>query len=378
MISKLLLPIVAAILFVCIYLHRYGWKHKWQRFLGWTLGVVCIYATLSLSLTRDYFPDNINHLVWYLHLLCLLVVPAFLYTFCAFVGRLLRRLRGGQRVGFVLAFICVAGYLYGSFVGARQFEVVQVKYAVKAVPKAFDGYRIVLFGDAHVGTYAGDRQAMLQQVVDAINAQHADMVVFTGDLQNKRSEEIDASSHLLSSVKAKDGVYAVLGNHDYAEYLGCDEKTKAASCRKTVDAIRRLGWDLLLNEHRVVRRGGDSIVVAGMENDGEGRFPQKGDIAKTFEGVGRDAFVLMLEHDPTSWLRKIVPDGRAQLTLSGHTHGGQIALFGWSPASLVYKHVNGRYEQGAQTLYVTKGAGGVIPFRLGAPCEIVVLTLRSI
>ena len=377
MISRLLLPIVAAILFVCVYQHRYGWHHRWLRLLGWLVGIVGIYATISLSLSRDYFPDNINHLVWYLHLLCVVVIPAFLYTLCAFVGRLLRRPRGGRCVGLVLAVICVAGYLYGTLVGSRQFEVVKVRYAGAAVPAAFDGYRIVHFGDAHVGTYVGDRQAMLQQIVDAINAQDADMVVFTGDLQNKRPEEVDACCHLLSSIKARDGVYAVLGNHDYAEYQGGDAKSKAASCAATVDAIRHLGWDLLLNEHRVVRRGGDSIVVAGMENDGEGRFPQKGDIAKTLDGVGRGAFVVMLEHDPTSWLRKIVPDGRAQLTLSGHTHGGQIALFGWSPARLAYRQVNGIYQEGSQTLYVTKGAGGVIPFRLGAPCEIVVMTLRT-
>ena len=377
MIAKLLLPIVLGIVLTCLYLHRYHWRHRWQKTVGWGVGVLSIYATISLSLTRDYFPDNIDHLLWYLHLLCLVVVPVVLFALCACIGRLLRRPRGGSRVGAVLATVVVAGYLYGTVIGSKEFEVVRIDYADSTVPPAFDGYRIVQVGDLHVGSYTGHRQALLRQVIDSINAEEADLVVFTGDLQNKQAEELMACRQLLSSIRAKDGVLAVLGNHDYAEYLGGDSKWKTACCEKTVQAIRDLGWDLLLNEHRVVRRGGDSIIVAGMENDGEGRFPQRGDIDKTFEGIEAGTFTIMLEHDPTSWLRKIVSHGGTRLTLSGHTHGGQLSLLGWSPASIVYKQVSGLFKEGPQTLYVTKGAGGVIPFRLGTPREIAVITLKA-
>lgn len=377
MISKLLLPIVLGILFACIYLHRYCWKRRWIKAVGWFMGVLCIYATISMSLTRDYFPDNIDHMLWYLHLLCLVVVPAVLFSLCSLMGRLLKRQRGGTRTGIVLVLVFVAIYLYGTFVGSQQFEVVRISYTNKDLPAAFDGYRIVLFGDTHVGTCTGDRRQLLRQVVDSINAEQADLVVFTGDMQNKRPEEITACRQLLTQVQAKDGVYAVLGNHDYAEYQGGDAKSKVSNCARTVQAIRDLGWTLLLNEHRVLHRGADSIIIAGMENDGEGRFPQKGDIRKTFDGVGADAFTLLLEHDPTSWRRKIVPHGGAQLTLSGHTHGGQMSFFGWSPASFTYDAIGGRYDEGPQTLIVTKGAGGVIPFRFATPREIVVITLKS-
>ena len=376
MIAKLLFPIVLGILLTCIYLHRYYWQRRWMKTLGWFVGVVGIYATISLSLSHDYFPDNIDYLLWYLHLLCLVIVPAVLFSLCSLIGRLLKRHRGGNRTGVILSVVFILIYLYGTFVGPQQFEVVRVSYTNKDLPAAFDGYRIVQVSDLHVGTYTGDRRQQLQEVVDSINAEKADLVVFVGDLQNKRPEEITACRQVLSQIQAKDGVLAVLGNHDYAEYQGGDAKSRAANCEKTVQTIRSLGWDLLLNEHRVLYRQGDSIVVAGMENDGVGRFPQKGDMSKTLSGVDSNAFILMLEHDPTSWRRKIVPDGRAQLTLSGHTHGGQMTFFGWSPARLTYDAVSGRFDEGRQTLFVTKGAGGVIPFRFATPREIVVITMK--
>jgi hypothetical protein len=120
------------------------------------------------------------------------------------------------------------------------------------------------------------------------------------------------------------------------------------------------------------------MVIAGMENDGDGkRFPQKGDINKTLKGIGDQDFVIMLEHDPSSWRRKILPDGRAQLTLSGHTHKMQFALFDWCPLSLTSADFNDWYIERQKSLFVTAGIGGLIPFRFGAPGEIVLITLKA-
>ena len=138
-----------------------------------------------------------------------------------------------------------------------------------------------------------------------------------------------------------------------------------------------MGWTLLMNEHRVIERKGSHIIIAGMENDGDGiRFPQKGDINQTLNSVTSRPFILLLEHDPSSWHRKIIPDGRAQLTLSGHTHKMQFSLFGWCPMTVTGKEVTGWYKEGQQSLFVTAGLGGLIPFRFDATGEIVVLTLR--
>ena len=266
-------------------------------------------------------------------------------------------------------------FLYGTYIGFGKIEVNQLSFASKDLPKAFNGYRIVQFSDLHIGSYTGWREDILRRAVDSINAQQPDMIVFTGDLQNKTPDEITDHIALLSRLHARDGIYAVLGNHDYAEYLnGADEATKAANCRRTREIIESIGWTLLCNDHRVIRRGNDSIIIAGMENDGEGRFPQLGDIKKTLEGC--EAFTIMLEHDPSSWQRKILPQSHAQLTLSGHTHAMQFALFGWSPVQLKGGETVGLYREGHRALYVSKGLGGVIPFRFGATGEITVITLN--
>lgn len=378
MIAKILLPIILVILLTAFYLDRVYWRDGrwWKRACGWLITIFCMYATIGMSISRDYFPDDISRLFLYLHLLCLIIVPSALFALCLLIGRKFKYQRRGEWTGLGVALAFILIYLYGAFIGSKKIEVTQVRYVNQAVPKAFNGYRIVQFSDAHVGSFVGSRQELLRQAVDMINAQHADLVVFTGDLQNKRSEEIDAQRQLLRSIQAKDGVVAVLGNHDYAEYRDGTKAEKDSCCALTVKAIQDLGWKLLRNEHLTIHRGNDSIVIAGMENDGEGRFPQLGDINKTLEGVDDKAFIVMLEHDPTSWRRKIVPYSHAQLTLSGHTHGGQISIFGWSPAALKYDEYYGRYDNGRHTLYVSKGVGGVVPFRLGATAEIVVITLN--
>ena len=222
---------------------------------------------------------------------------------------------------------------------------------------------------------------MLQRAIDSINAQRPDLIVFTGDIQNTVPQEIYQHLDILSSLKAKDGIYSVLGNHDYGDYICGNTARKVANCRETMSLEQQMGWTLLMNEHRVINRNKSNIIIAGMENDGDGiRFPQKGDIGRTLgrkEESGMRPFVLMLEHDPSSWRRKIIPDGRAQLTLSGHTHKMQFSLFGWCPMTITGEEVTGWYKEGQQSLFVTAGLGGLIPFRFGATGEIVVLTLRK-
>jgi hypothetical protein len=253
-----------------------------------------------------------------------------------------------------------------------------LELAFDDLPTAFDGYKIVQFSDAHVGTMVGSREEILRRAVDSINAQNADAVVFTGDLQNKRPEEVMCHKKLLSTISARDGVFSVLGNHDYTEYIGSKDPFFLSALMGNIMGVQQdMGWTLLCNSRVRLRRDSATLVIAGMENDGEGRFPQLGDISSTLYGISRHEFVVMLEHDPTSWRRKILPHCHAQLTLSGHTHGGQVALFGWSPAQLVYRECSGLYQIGNRKLYVSNGLGGVVPLRLGTTGEIVVITLRS-
>ena len=267
---------------------------------------------------------------------------------------------------------------YGYFVGFEQLEIREIEYVNSDLPEAFDGYRIVHFSDAHIGTYTGSRQWLLQRAVDTINALRPDIVLFTGDLQNVYPDELDVQVPILSQLKAQDGVMSVLGNHDYAVYQDCDESQKQRNNKHTIQSERKMGWTLLLNENRIIRRDSDSIVVAGMENWGKvKRMPRRGDVKKSLTGISDSAFVVMMQHDPTCWREKILPECKAQLTLSGHTHGGQVSLLGLSPASLSYDEWGGVYEQDGRTLIVSTGLGALIPFRLGMPGEIVVITLRK-
>ena len=265
--------------------------------------------------------------------------------------------------------------------GFRPLVVRQVEFASADLPAAFDGYRIVQFSDAHVGSMTGSRQEMVQQLIDSVNAQHPDMIVFTGDMQNITPDELIPSMLYFRQLLAYDGVYAVLGNHDYAVYQNCDDTEKANNCLLTKEVIRKMGFDLLLNEHRIIHRDSDSIVVAGMENWGVAeRAPKEGDVKKTLthpSPLTSHLYTIMLQHDPTCWREKILPECNAQLTLSGHTHGGQFSLFGWSPVALTYDEWQGMTYEGDRALYVSTGAGSLIPFRLNQPREIVVITLRK-
>ncbi len=304
-------------------------------------------------------------------LLTIVTVVAFLAC-----RRRCRRLWPRLLVSLVLAF-CWYVLLVGSFYRVRSLEVRQVEYASKDLPEAFDGYRIVQFSDAHVGSFNGWRKQLLYEFVDSIKAQKGDVIIFTGDLINKRPEEMEPFVKLLSGLKAPNGVFSVLGNHDYPMYIDASPLEQQAILEKTCAIEEDMGWTLLKNSHRFIHRGQDSIVIAGMQNDGEGRFPAYGNITNALYGLSRDQFVVMLEHDPTSWRRKILRHSHSQLTLSGHTHGGQFAFFGYAPAQLNYKELGGMYYIGDRAMNVSTGIGGVIPIRFGVTPEICVITLRK-
>ena len=316
-------------------------------------------------------PDTYIYIVWgvLLSLTAVLVLAWMYYT-----NR--RKLMWGLSAAMLLLW---ATFLYGSYVGVNKLEVKHVEVAFDDLPDAFGGYRIVQFSDVHIGTLTGWRHKLMERAIDSINAQNADMVAFTGDLQNKVPDEIFADTALLATINAKDGVYSVLGNHDYPMYLdSLDDMEKYMTLEKRMYIDENIGWRLMMNRYYRIRRGKQSIVIAGMENDGDGvKFPQHGDISYALYGVTRDQFVVMLEHDPSSWKRKILPHSHTQLTLSGHTHGGQLSLFGWSLANLKYKENRGLYNVGERYLYVSDGLSGVVPFRIGAPAEITVITLRK-
>jgi len=305
-------------------------------------------------------------------------VPVATLLICWGIGRACRRSRNGLRVGMVLMAALTLAAAYGFTLGIRGVRVRRVTLAFSDLPPAFDGYRLLHASDLHVGSYKGWRAHILAEAIDSIMAQRADMIALTGDLQNARPTEIEAALPQLRRLKANDGVFSVLGNHDYPVYIDVPDYERYDSLGRTVVLQRdSLGWQLLMNSRRTIRRGNETLTVAGMENDGEGRFPCHADLTATIGGLSaKGTFIVMMEHDPTSWRRTILPHCHAQLTLSGHTHGGQLTLLGMSPAALRYREWGGMYHAGERQLSVTTGVGGLLPFRIGVKPEIVVITLK--
>ena len=354
----------------------------WKKLLWLCPTPFIIIILVMMATSSDFIPHNRTLLYIFLCCMGMFVATKAVFALFSIMGRGVARLfhskkNWGNLVGILAAFFVFYATVYGLVVGFGKLEVRRVDYYSEQLPRAFDGYRIVLFSDAHVGSYMDDDQKILNNALDSINAQDADMVCFTGDLVNMRADEIEPHRHLLNSLQSRDGVYSVLGNHDYAAYVKADSAEKVALERKVVEAEQQLGWILLRNEHRIIRRGGDSIFIAGMENQGMMEEVSRGDVAKTVKGIPDGAFTIMLQHDPTAWRKHILPESKASLTLSGHTHGGQIAFFGVSPAGVVYDEFDGMYDDDARSIYVTSGLGGLVPLRFGVPGEIVVITLHQ-
>ena len=350
----------------------------WARIAWWLPTLLITVSTIGVSLTRDFAPHNLTLFNTYLFVTALVVLPKLTFVLCSLAGRLARRMlklhhNWGNYVGLLLVLAELYILFHGTMVGTDRLNVRQVTIEFDDLPKAFDGYRIAQFSDVHLGSM---KDELMLRAVTAIDDMRPDLIVFTGDIQNMAPDELYRHAQTLKRLKAKDGVMSVLGNHDYSQYVNLPPKEALRNERETRHFQTSVGWQLLLNDNRIIRRGSDSIVIAGGENDGRPPFPSKADLKKTMRGINAKSFVVMLQHDPSAWRRHILPQTNAQLTLSGHTHGGQISLFGLRPTELVGKEDDGLYAEGKRRLFVSTGLGGFIPFRFYMNPEVVEITLK--
>lgn len=265
----------------------------------------------------------------------------------------------------------------GRFWGIRYYQVKQVTVQSARVPKGFDQYRIVQISDMHTGSFEG-RHEDVKKLVEKINSLEADLVVFTGDLVNARAQEAEAVSDLLRGIHARDGVYSILGNHDYGTYFNWESpREQVTNLQRLKDVEASMGWRMLNNDNVILRHGSDSIALIGVENAGKAPFPDFSDLGRAVRGT-EGMYRILLSHDPTHWEREVLPQTDIDLTLSGHTHATQLRIGGFSPSRWVYKQWAGLYEKAGRMLYVNSGIGYVgIPFRFGAWPEITLLTLSE-
>lgn len=279
-------------------------------------------------------------------------------------------------LGLVVGSISFFNILYGAIIGVCRFEINEVTYENSQLPEGFDGYRIVQLSDIHIGSWR-DKPEEIKRLVNLVNEQQPDLIVFTGDLVNQQSFELNGFEKILGQLHARNGIYSVLGNHDYGTYYHWNSPKEEEENRKHLfDVQQAMGWRLLNNEHAVIHHKGDSIALIGVENDGEPPFPQHADLERAKRGT-EQMFSILLSHNPTHWRREVLPHSSIQLTLAGHTHAMQMILFGHSLSTLKYPEWAGLYQEGERALYVNIGIGYVgMPFRFGAWPEITVFTLR--
>ena len=356
------------------------WKKKAMRMLYWIPSILLLLGMVYVFGSFKAKPESMNLLGIFLITFLTINVPKIVFSLLSLLFRAILPKSKGRFLGNCIAgasALFVMGYiLYGAFFGTENFQIRETTILSKDIPKGFENYRIVQISDIHCGSWAGDTKA-LQKAVNLINAQEPDLIVFTGDLVNNIATELDEFMPVLSQLKAKDGVYSVLGNHDYAMYIPWEspekkEENLIALKQKQAD----MNWILLNNRHVKLYQNGDSIAIIGVENCGRPPFPNYAKFPEAMEGT-EGMFKILLSHDPSSWRREVLPETDIQLTLSGHTHAMQTKIFGFSPAVWVYPEYEGLYSEGKQMLYVNIGLGHLMyPLRLGAWPEITLLTLK--
>lgn len=288
------------------------------------------------------------------------------------------------QLGLLLGGVPFVSLLYGMVRNPYRYKVFTERVKIDDLPDELDGFKIVQISDIHSGSFL--LKEPVRNAVDLINDQNADLVFFTGDLVNSKAKEAAPYIDVFDKIKAKYGVYSVLGNHDYGEYANWPNKeAQRDNMLELEDTHQKMGWRLLRNEHEVLDVNGHKVAIIGVENySAHPRFPKYGDLQKAHQGTDGAAVKLLLSHDPSHWEDQIIKEFKdIALTFSGHTHGMQFGIeipgwFKWSPVKYVYKQWAGLYEREGQYLYVNRGLGYLgYPGRVGILPEVTVVELAK-
>lgn len=367
--------------------HRCRRPQPWGRVELWSailFSLVLIAGIITPA--REGNNDILLAKMWLIFIYGSVYIPkvvGVIFDLIASVPRLFghKRIKPVTIAGLVTAIILFGAIWWGAAINRFAIDDKEVEIELTDLPETFDGYRIAQFSDLHVGTYGNDT-SYVSRLVDHINSLDPDLIVFTGDIVNRKTDEITPFVEVLGRLHAPDGVIAILGNHDYGDYMTWpSDEAKGENMQMLYDTYDTAGINLLLNQTEWIRRGNDSIAIIGVENIGDPPFPIYGSLSKAYPIPGDSTTKILLSHNPAHWVDSISGNDKAriQLTLAGHTHAMQIEMFGISPAALRYKTWGGLYADSHERhqLYVNIGAGTVgMPMRLGATPEVTLLTLR--
>jgi predicted MPP superfamily phosphohydrolase len=310
-----------------------------------------------------------------------------------------------SKIALGIAAIPFSSFLYGIYQGKYNYKVIKHVLYFEDLPEAFNGYSITQISDIHSGSL--ENKEKVSYGIDLINQQQSDAILFTGDLVNTKAEEMNSWIDVFGKLRARDGKFAVMGNHDYGYYAyGSDKALNEENHRQLEEVHRKLGFDLILNGNRKIERNGQTINILGVENWGASRhFPKRGSLKEATSTIGDKDFNILMSHDPSHFdyekmeLNKtdqnnhdVVTDEtniinfekHIHLTLAGHTHGMQFGIevpslgIKWSPVKYRYPKWAGLYEVAGKFLHVNRGFGYLaFPGRIGIWPEITVITLRK-
>ena len=352
----------------------YDRSRGFSSFMSYTLGLFfSLFLFQSFLIVFLFFEDIIRF-------------PQAVYRYMTNQGSqelLPQRRKFISQIALGLAAIPFSALLFGMVRGKYNYKVLKYTLEFEDLPDAFDGFTLAQLSDIHSGSF--DNPEKVAYGVDLVNQQQADVILFTGDIVNNKTDELYPYQSIFSKLKAPMGVYSVLGNHDYGDYT--DWENDAAKQQNLEDLKRtqkEMGFRLLLNESVTLEKGSDRISLVGVENWGAGRFKKAGDLEKALSEVGATDFKILMSHDPSHWEAQVLPHPfPIHLTLSGHTHGMQFGIdipgvIKWSPIQWRYKQWAGIYDREKQYLNVNRGFGYLAyPGRVGMWPEISLITLKK-
>ena len=285
-----------------------------------------------------------------------------------------------SKIAVATAAMPLSAFAYGIISGAHDYRVRRVTVKLKNLPKSFDGVRIGQISDIHSGSFWN--KVAVKGGVEMFLREKPDMIFFTGDLVNNQTSEVKDYMEIFEKIRAPLGVFSITGNHDYGDYhKWTSQGEKDKNFKDLVQAHKTMGYDILMNENRIIEQGGEKIAIIGNENWGV-RFSKYGNLDKAYQGTEEAAVKLLLSHDPTHWDAQVRPNyPDIDMMFAGHTHGFQfgveIGSFKWSPVQYVYKQWADLHREGEQYLYVNRGFGYIgYPGRVGIPPELTIVELK--
>lgn len=389
-----LLPILIILIFnllIDFYLWRRLKKSSYNilwRKLHVVLASICNIALVVVICVPKRSGDNtdLSSIMWTIYAWFSIYIPKLLFVFFDLLASIplifhRKRLKILDLAGIAIAAVVFIIMWWGALINRYDIDVNRVDVEIEGLPAAFDGYTIAQISDLHVGTYGYDT-TYVAEVVEGVNGLSPNMIAFTGDIVNRISSELEPFVGTLSQLKAPDGVYSILGNHDYGDYYNWSSDTqKQDNLEHLCNLQKQMGWKMLNNAYDIICRSNDSIAIIGVENVGDPPFHTYGDLDAAYPALDDPTTKILLSHNPAHWDNDIkdAPDKNIALTLSGHTHAMQMCVFGWSPAAFRYPTWSGLYKDNDKhQLYVNIGIGEVaIPARIGATPEITLITLRA-